>query len=260
VCICFTDDKKEESFKELTRVSRCWTTPRDVQTFNIMGLSYNEKRYLKKAGKWLWRLFQKERKKKKAAKFTDHVPSSSLDPALPRTVQEFLSLRDRIATTPEGGATCFIMALINYANPLNHDEGVSMAILSMAEENVVPSQEPGSYNGYGLHRSDIDRLNRASQKTANSYVAGTSPENDYTIQNPNSCSIGFRAQDKSAGSVAEGTKKVFVWSSGADAARPITMKRNVNGIWKAFEFSSLVVEVRSPASANLPAEYAAHAL
>lgn len=92
-----------------------------------MTLSYNEKRYAKNAFKWFWRLFQKERKKAKAKKLTNHVPDRKLGVALPRSVEDFLSLRDRIATSPEGGATCFIMSLINYASSEGHDEGVKMA-------------------------------------------------------------------------------------------------------------------------------------
>ncbi|KAI8111897.1 hypothetical protein M9435_004395 [Picochlorum sp. BPE23] len=228
-----------------------------------MGLSYNEKRYAKKIGKWLWRLFKKEKQKRDAAKLTDHKPSSSLAPPIPRTVDEFLSLRDRIANTPEGGATCFILALINYvdSDPSVHAEGASMMILSISEENLIKSSsETESYNGYGLHRSDIDRLARATPDIAHSYIAGATPENDYTIQNPNCASVGFRKQDDYTGTIASGTKKVFVWSGGAATARPLTLTCNVKGIWKVKEFSSIVVEVQPPASASNPAMYAAHSL
>ncbi len=233
------------------------------QTTASMGLSYNEKRYAKKFGKWLWNLFKKEKSKRDASKLTNHKPSSSLDPPIPRTVDEFLSLRDRIASTPEGGATCFIMALINYtdSNPAVHAAGVSMMILSMDEGNVIKSSsETESYNGYGLHRSDIDRLARATQEIANSYIAGATPENNYTIPNPNCASVGFRKQDEYSGSIASGTKKVFVWSGGAATARPITMTCNIKSKWKVKEFSSIVVEVQPPASASNPAMYAAHSL
>jgi hypothetical protein len=227
-----------------------------------MGLSYNEKRYAKKAMRWLWDKFKKEKKKRDAAKLTDHKPSSSLAPPIPRTTEEFLSLRDRIASTPEGGATCFIMALVNYVDkdPSIHAQGVIMMILSMCEDNVIQSSGPESYKGYGLHRSDIDRLARATPDIANSYIAGATPENNYTIQNPNCASIGFRKQDEYTGDEVAGTKKIFVWSGGAATARPITLKRNINGIWKAFEFSSIVVEVQPPASAGHASMYAAHSL
>lgn len=227
-----------------------------------MGLSSNEKRYAKKAFKWLWKLFKKEKAKKNQSKLFDHKPSSSLAPPIPRNIEEFISLRDRIASTPEGGATCFVMALIRYADPdpSIHAEGVSMMIVSMAEDNVIQSTGQDSYHGYGLHRSDIDRLARVTPEIANSYIAGATPENDYTIPNPNCASVGFRDQEKYTANAAEGTKKVFIWSGGAATARPLTLKRNVKGIWKAFEFSSLVVEVQSPASASHASMYAAHSL
>ena len=48
-----------------------------------MGLSYNEKRYAKKALKWVWGLFKKEKAKRKQEKLFDHKPSSSLAPPIP---------------------------------------------------------------------------------------------------------------------------------------------------------------------------------
>lgn len=214
---------------------------------------------------WLWVLFNKERSKRNRAKFTNHIPDKRIRSALPVpvtdcTVGDLRAIRDSIAQTPEGGALVFIIALINYASAENHQAGVKMAILSMWEENIVESNAAGNLNGYVLHRSDAERLNRANMAIAASYVAGTAPENDYTIPDPTSIEIGFRAQSEYSGSEASGTKKVFVWSSGADTARPLTLKRNVNGVWKVAEFSSLVVGVRPPASEGRPAERAANAL
>ena len=40
--------------------------------------------------------------------------------------------------------------------------------------------------------------------------------------------------------------KLFVFSSGADSPRPVTVKKNNRGLWKATSYSSLDVGVRPP--------------
>ena len=199
---------------------------------------------------WLWQLFNKEQKRQKRARFTNHVADKTSRAVLPNgvkcTVDDLRAVRDGLAQTPEGGALVFIIALINYASTDNRKQGTNMAVLSMWEENVVKSDAPGNFNGFILHRSDLDRLDRISEATARSYVTGTSPVNGYAIAD-GSIEIGFRAQSRHAGSERSGTRKVFVWSSGADTARPITLKRNPKGLWKVSEFSSLVVGVRPAA-------------
>jgi hypothetical protein len=44
------------------------------------------------------------------------------------------------------------------------------------------------------------------------------------------------------------TVKVFVKCTGADSPRPITLVKNDKGIWKAKEFSSLLVGIKAPPS------------
>ncbi len=39
---------------------------------------------------------------------------------------------------------------------------------------------------------------------------------------------------------------MYLWSTGADTPRPIALERNDKGLWKAFEWSSLEVDVRPP--------------
>lgn len=212
---------------------------------------------------WLWLLFKQRKATQSRARFTSHAADKtsgavfSSEGGAKCTVDDLRAIRDDLARTPEGGALVFIVALINYASDETRAEGTKMCVLSMWEENVVKSDAPGNFNGYVLHRSDLDRLNRISEATACSYVRGTSPENGYAITG-GSIEIGFRAQSKHAGSERSGTKKVFVWSRGADTARPLTMRRNANGVWKVSEFSSVLVGVRPAAgSAGGPADRAA---
>eukprot|EP00890_Picochlorum_soloecismus_P002838 jgi/Picsp_1/3555/NSC_06393-R1_conserved domain protein len=213
-------------------------------------MGYTTTKYKRKFMRWLVDLVKKKAKQK-VAQHRHNLPAS-----LPRTVEEFLSIRDQMAASPQGGAVCFILALINYADPdpAIHAEGVAMMIISMCEENIVSAHEgaPESYKGYVLHRSDAERLARVTDYLARSYVTGATPDNQYSINDPSSISIAFRHQTEYTGSEADGSKKVFIWSNGADTARPVSLKRNAKGFWKVNEFSSITVGIRPPNDPSCP--------
>lgn len=167
------------------------------------------------------------------------------------SIAEFRELRDRIATKPFGAAACFIQALLNYCSEdeAKHNEGCAMVTISLWEDSIVHSGE--GYMGYSIHSSDVDRLARVVHPRdyiVRSYVSGSSKDNGYSIVNVNEISIDIRPQWENAGSEREGRMKVFIWSSGADTARPITLKRNDKGIWKVSEFSSLTLDIPPPAA------------
>lgn len=151
-----------------------------------------------------------------------------------------------MAETPQGGAALFIQALLNWSDPSYKTIGEQMLILSMWEDNLIAGN---TYKNYGLFRADIERVNRllppSGDYVSRSYVAGSTPANGYSF-NPGTIVVRFRPQDRLVGSIEQGQYKVFVWSSGADTARPVTLKRNSKGYWKIFEFSSLTVGIRAP--------------
>lgn len=146
-----------------------------------------------------------------------------------------------------------ILALLNWVTPKYKTIGEQMLVLSMWEENLSPGN---TYKTYNLSRADIDRVNRLlppNDYIARSYVAGATPSNNYKI-NRKSIGIKFRTQDKYVGEIEKGTYKVFVWSGGADTARPVTLKRNSKGLWKVHEFSSLTVGIRPPKGSGDPSD------
>ena len=151
--------------------------------------------------------------------------------------------------TPQNGAALFVLALLNWAIPEYKSVGEQMLVLSMWEDNLVAGH---TYKSYGLFRADIERVNRLlppKGHIARSYVAGANPANAYSF-NSGSIVVRFRPQDRLVGSVEEKQYKVFIWSGGADSARPVTLKRNAKGYWKVFEFSSLTVDIRAPESGH----------
>ena len=123
-----------------------------------------------------------------------------------------------------------------------------MLVLSIYEDNLVNGT---TYKSFALMRADLERLYRVRHPNdyiARSYVAGTSPHTGYflPLDTTNSIVVIFRPQDKLVGSIESGEYKVFIWSTGADTARPIQLKRNAKGLWKVNEFSSLTVGIQAP--------------
>lgn len=111
-----------------------------------------------------------------------------------------------------------------------------MLVLSMWEDNLVPGS---TYKTYALMRADIERLSRLlspSDHVSRSYTAGSSPANGYVVNENEDVLVRFRPQEKAVGSIESGIYKVFVWSTGADSARPLTLKRNS----KVYEYIALL--------------------
>lgn len=140
-----------------------------------------------------------------------------------------------------------IHALINYVNPATKKLGQQMLVLAVSEHNVQKGSGDGEYKGWVLTRASSDSFKRLDSQphVARSYAAGTSPEAGYEL--PDDISVTFRLQDKYVGDASKGEYKVFVWSSGADSARPVMCRKNDKGVWKCHEYSSLTLGVKPPA-------------
>lgn len=166
---------------------------------------------------------------------------------LPKNIEEFLEVRNQIATTPEGGASIFIIACMMYIESSYKD--IAPLTVALAKSRLQESQE--GYQGYIPNPSDLrlikDQLNRHPY-LANSYVLGTSPQNGYNLPNK-SLSFDY-STNKYSGSEKEVSIKLFIASSGADSPRPIRVVRNDKGLWKAEEWSSLLVGIRTPPKAD----------
>lgn len=164
-------------------------------------------------------------------------------PGLPSTVEELVALRDRLATTPEGGAAIMVLALLAYAQ----DPALGTKFLTVAIEAKQLADGPDGYKGKQPSRMALqnmrDRVGRAP-RIARSYVQGTSPANDYALPAP-PWRIAGREQP---GDMGPDKGKTFVRSSGADSPRPIHLAKNDKGLWKANNWSSLEVGIRAPAA------------
>lgn len=163
--------------------------------------------------------------------------------SLPSTIEEFVALRDQLATTFLGGTAVFVVALYTYSENL----ALGIPFLTVAIEREQLADGIKGYKGKEPTRRIQavlqQRIGRAPH-IARSYFAGTSPENGYTLPAP-PLRVLIREQAR-ASDFGDGRAKVFVHSTGADTPRPIHLSQNNRGIWKAKNWSSLEVGVRKP--------------
>lgn len=161
---------------------------------------------------------------------------------IPTSTEEFIELRNKMATTPQGGASMFILALKIYAE--NAELGKNCLIIASDASLLVPSK--GGYKGFSIGSSTwglIKRQIRSYPYLPNSYIVGSSAKNAYKVKLP------FQVDSHSnpySGNLEDGNFKIFIKCSGASSARPIRLTKNRKGYWKAKEFSSLLVGIKAP--------------
>ena len=167
--------------------------------------------------------------------------------SIPATVDAFVAMRDKVATTPEGGVAMLLVALRMWET--SRVEGTKALIVIMDMNLLQQNSGEYSYKGYGVGRSYEYMLGSASRNSPyvpSSYFPGTSPANNYAMGS-GPYRLEFTPHRHRPQNDVEHT--LFVPSSGADSPRPVQVKKNDKGIWKAANFSSLLVGIRPPASA-----------
>jgi len=158
-----------------------------------------------------------------------------------KTTDQFIKLRNKIAKTPEGGAAMFMLALKIYNS--NPELGKQFLVLSVDKKSL---RSGDVYKGYALRNSDMSLIKRQfnkNNKIPNSYIKGATPKNNYKVKLPY---VYKFTHNRYSGDKSQGKFKVFVKCYGADSPRPIHLKRNDKGIWKASSWSSVVVGIKPP--------------
>lgn len=141
---------------------------------------------------------------------------------------EFLKLQASLATTVEGGAAAFLLALFLRRT----DETLGATCLA---ETVFSSCLWVGNPGAELVRRALQRIDK--QLHANPGL----PQMPWTVTlttNPYS------------GDADQGLIKLFVVCAGANSPRPVTLERQEDGLWKASEWSSLLMGIRRPEQAE----------
>jgi hypothetical protein len=164
---------------------------------------------------------------------------------IPSTLPAFLALRDKLAQTPEGGAVLMVLALYLYAHAPESE--LALAALTICVDRSRLREVSDGYKGWGILAIDLQRIQRQLRDNPwvpQSYFAGTESQFGYKLSDP---PYHFEmTTNPYSGDLEVGVYKVFVRSSGAASPRPVTLKKNNRGIWKAVEWSSLLMGVESP--------------
>lgn len=160
---------------------------------------------------------------------------------MPSNIDEFLELRDKIANTPEGGAAIFLISLITFVE--NHDLGRQMFVIAIDQSLLVSGNV---YRGYALPNTMNRHLRRMAESHRKhipyAYITGTSSKDGYKASLPYTFIFSHNPYTKSS----DGTMRILAECTGAASPRPIRMKENDKGIWKALEFSSMFLDVVRP--------------
>ncbi len=168
--------------------------------------------------------------------------------SFPSSTNEFLKWRDSVAATPEGGAAVLWTALALLGQ--NKSLGLQCLTIALDQSNV---KKGDVFRGYAPSNSIQYHLDRLARREIDvwtyfpyAYAEGGTAENNYRVNAPYFLKF---SRNRFSGSEESGRVKVFIKVYGL-SARPITMKRNQKGIWKAAELSSLFVDVPAPASTS----------
>ena len=178
---------------------------------------------------------------------SNHAPRQIIVPVLPKTLDDFIALRDDLAVTPEGGAVMMVLALAVYVEDPKARFGQDALVIAVDHSRLTPKSD--GYKGWNLTVRDQQHIKRqmASNPWApRSYFVGTSPGDGYRLPEP---PYRFElSRNLYSGDESEGRVKLFVATSGAATPRPVSVQRNNRGLWKALEWSSLTVGVERPAA------------
>ena len=160
----------------------------------------------------------------------------------PKTVEEFIKIRNEVAVTPYGGGAMFMLALKIYTE--NEELGRKCLIMSITLSRLNNYND--YYKGYDIAKTDLSRINsqlRQHPYLPKSYIEGSSPENAYKVELPYIMKLNSNPH---SGNIADGKFKIYIKCSGADSMRPISLEKNNKGLWKVKEWSSAIVGIRKP--------------
>jgi hypothetical protein len=154
------------------------------------------------------------------------------------SLAQFEALWASEGKTPEGSVRCLLIAALETVKE-NNREGRKMWGMVLPKNYVDGKGEPDQ-----TQRLAIDQFSRQVKGTsfkggiAASYLGGT-PENGYTYSYGNKVEVDARQSR-----IGDEEAKLFVRSGGKDNPSPVILKKNKDGYWKIFEYSSLFTGVK----------------
>lgn len=163
--------------------------------------------------------------------------------SIPGNLDEFITLRDEIASTPQGGAVIFIIAMILY----NEDKDTGLEAFTIAldrdqlqEGNVYKGFKPlASWYYFFGQLEYFEYLGRV-------YIDGTDYQDAYALPGKPYNFIFTSIQE-----TGDNMVKLFVQTTSGNMPRPLSLVKNNRGTWKVWEASSLFVGVSKTPPDNI---------
>ena len=153
--------------------------------------------------------------------------------SLPETYEQFISLPQASLSTPFQTAAMTVLAFCFYPKD-------SELCYRMIDFLRGPRPMNGSDKQFIADRfRDKDYVPR-------SYFAGATPSNDYQPVAPYTVEL----RENQYTYATDGIAKLFIPSGGADDPRPIQLRKAKDGKWYLWEYSSILLGIRQPESAN----------
>ncbi len=161
---------------------------------------------------------------------------------LPQNVDEFLEIRDRLALSPNGGAACFLIALIVYAK--NNHLGTKLLTMTIDREFLV---QGNSYNGFQPRSTDLNVINDLLKQKPYFFYAYTSACQPDKEINSLSSEISFDFVRNPPTAYKEGNEiqRVLVRCSADTKPRMIKLRKDYKDFWKVYEWSSILADFPS---------------
>ncbi len=154
-------------------------------------------------------------------------------PAVPGSMEELVTLRNKIAVTPEGGAATFLLAMIMYGE--DRELGLQAFTLTLDMGDLVNGTV---YKGYQPRSTWYEYFRQIDKFPflGKIYVKGTKTNQGYAL---NAGSHAFTFTEVRTD--RKGMMKVFVATTSGNWPRPMLMIKNDKGLWKVKEASSVFV-------------------
>lgn len=153
---------------------------------------------------------------------------------LPESLAQMQALPEAGLDSPYKTAALTVLALCAYAA----DKGIGTEMLNWL-------RGPRPLNGHEISFLN-DRFRDGKTYLPFTYFAGATPENDYTPSVPFTVTV----ESNHASGEEEGYMKLFIPCGGADAPRPVKLRRRASdGKWFLWE-QYLLTGVRTPKSAD----------
>lgn len=149
--------------------------------------------------------------------------------SLPATFEEFISMPQMDLTIPQNTVAMFLVAL----NTFIQNKKLGKAMIDKLKGPVPLNAHEEAFL--------CDRF-RDKPYLPLAYFNGANPKNNYTPATP----FTLRVHDDFRKNAEEGYIRFFLETEGADAKRPITLRRKEDK-WYLWEYSSIVMGIRPPA-------------